>query len=1074
MPSTSDNANANQTQSDATPPVADAAMEIEMPFPSLTALRSAHNALLERHRTEAEEEAFWQDVKGFLYRGRATGMLLDNEEDRWAVQSLLDYWAATAISVGQTMPDAVLVDFDPTLAPEIPDDRCPYVGLAAFREYQQPYFFGRQQLVDTVMVNVATDRLLAIIGSSGSGKSSIMLAGVIPLLKQGAIAAQDGHPASDQWRYSQRLVPGSNPLANLGRAIVPKGEDGQLDVTVASKFAFVADGCRREPDYLVKLINETGDTPFVLIIDQFEEIFTLCTDEAERHAFIENLIALIQSPGARHTVILTMRTDFESFVARLPEFQTHFEEAIIRVTPLNAAELRAVIEQPAAMIGLKFEEGVVDALVQDVLGEPAALPLLQFTLLKLWEKRDRNRITWDTYKTLGGGRLALARSADQLYESLIPEEQLTARRILLRLVRPGDGLEITSNRVRRTVFYQTGEARDRLDRVLQRLVDADLLRLSAGEKPADDQIEVAHEALVRNWPRLVGWLEDERGRIRERLRLTAAAEQWLKLDRDPGALLRGALLDDARRHPDLSELEEAFIAASVEAKQAAEREREIAHQRELEQAHALAAEQQERAEAEREWAEYQTFSAAKLRQRAFLLGFSTVAALLLAALAIWLGNTATAQRIEAEANAAAAVTAQQDAYNQAATAAAASTETYQQAAMANAAQRTAVAAQETAESDADLARTAVAVAVAEQTKVAHARGALADTVQELTNLLTVVAPPDAVATNEAIPIATPIPATPTRLVDVETPPLAQSTELTAAVVAYQSIRQLAIPTLSPQLANVSSAVVLTVSESSTDAVAIGAPVAPDIATDEPVTVTDNNDTDIDNEVIVVPAPDIASDQPLTSTASTGNSVSVTEIVTEVLPLLPNITALVPPIEMKLYAEPNVDAAVVEIVRGPQRLSLIEARSYWVKVFVDSEISLPGEQAIVSTVPAERGQIGWMQAWDLNYVGDPAMLPAELRYLVIKEAELPFVNGQVVGPETVEGYPLIEGLTAEFTELITVPVGSEVTLISYRNLTPAEATESAPVVWFYLSVVDPGGANQIWRGYLPAVVIAPAE
>lgn len=136
---------------------------------------------------------------------------------------------------------------------------------------------------------------------------------------------------------------------------------------------------------------------------------------------------------------------------------------------------------------------------------------MQFTLLKLWKQRDRNRITWETYKRLGGGRFGIGRRrADHLYEHLIPEDQVTARRILLRLVRPSDGLEVTSNRVRQGVLYQTGEARDRVERVLQKLVDADLVRLTTGERPEDTQVEVAHEALVRNWPRLVGWLEDER------------------------------------------------------------------------------------------------------------------------------------------------------------------------------------------------------------------------------------------------------------------------------------------------------------------------------------------------------------------------------------------------------------------------------------------------------------------------------------------------------------------------------------------------------------------------------------
>jgi len=1061
MPSTADSANPNVANADA-PPTA----SIEMPFPSLSALRSAHNALLDHHRTQAEDERFWQEVTSFLQRGRATGMLLDTEEDRWAVQSLLDYWAATAISVGRTMPDAVLVDFDPSLAPEIPDDRCPYVGLAAFRENQQPYFFGRQQLVEAFMTKIVTDRLLAIIGSSGSGKSSIVLAGLIPALKQGAIAEQDGTPASDQWRYSERMVPGSDPLANLGRAIVPKDTEGNRGTALAPQFAAVADGCRRESDYLVKLLNESGETPFVLIVDQFEELFTLCNDDEIRHAFINNLLALIESPGPQHRVVLTMRTDFESFVARLPNFQQYFEEAIIRVTPLNAAELRAVIERPAAMVGLKFEDGVVDALVQDVLGEPAALPLLQFTLLKLWERRDRNRITWDTYKELGGGRLALARSADKLYNNLIPEEQVTARRILLRLVRPGDGLEITSNRVRRTVLYQTGEARDRVDRVLNRLIEADLLRLSPGEKPQDDQIEVAHEALVRNWPRLVGWLEDERGRIRERLRLTEAAEQWLKLDRDPGALLRGTLLEDARRHPDLNELEETFVQASIAAKEAAERERELVHQRELEQARALAEEQRERAESERDWAEYQTLSAAKLRQRAWMLGLITVVALLLAALAVWLGNVATTQRNEAEENSATAIAAQQDAFEQAATAAAASTETFQQAAMARAAQQTAVAAQATAEEDANRARTAVAVAVAEQTKVAHARSALADTVQELTNLLTVVAPQDVIVTGEPRAVATPIPATPTPLARVETP-LSPTTEMEAADEAYASIRQMTTPTVPSTSNRLPATGAVTVSAVNTSTVIIREPVISDTA----VVVTDTS-----GGIPLPSAPLDATDRPPTSTVGSNGAVTETiavavpptstDTMTEVLPLLPDIAALVPRIEVNLYAEPNVDADVLLTVRGPMQVSLLEAQSYWVKVLVE-DIDAQGDHQ-------HQGQIGWMQSWDLNYLGDPAVLPAELRYLVIKEAELPFIYGQVIGPENTPGYPLIEALTAEVTELITVPVGSEVTLISYRNLTPPGATDVEPIVWFYVSVADPAGENRIWRGYLPSVVIAPEQ
>jgi hypothetical protein len=176
-----------------------------------------------------------------------------------------------------------------------------------------------------------------------------------------------------------------------------------------------------------------------------------------------------------------MRADFESLVSRVPDLQAHFERNIFRVTPLNAAELRSSIEAPAALIGLKFEQGLVDTLLQDILGEPAALPLLQFTLLKLWECRERNYIMWDAYRRLGGGRLALANSANAFFDGLIPEQQVTARRILLRLVRASDGLEITSNRVRMELLYRTGEAEDRVNRVLERLIDARLVRVTQGD-----------------------------------------------------------------------------------------------------------------------------------------------------------------------------------------------------------------------------------------------------------------------------------------------------------------------------------------------------------------------------------------------------------------------------------------------------------------------------------------------------------------------------------------------------------------------------------------------------------------
>ena len=1002
------------------PPDAPSAPTIEdtiEPFPSLSALRAAHSSLLEAHRTQATLPDFWATVELFLRRGQAAGALLDNEGDRGAAQSLLDYWTATAYSVGRKVADALLFDFDPTLAPEIPDDRCPYVGLAAFREGQGAYFFGRRQLVETLIAKVATDRLLAIVGPSGSGKSSVVLAGLLTALKAGAVGATVASAPSDQWRYSARLVPGSDPLTNLARAIQPTQSIDTFDVALAAKFVFAADNMRRTGDALVKLVAESGTAPLLLIVDQFEELFTLCTDEGLRRAFIDNLLELIQTPDARHTVILTMRTDFESYVVRLPAFEPFFDAAIVRVTPLNAAELRDAIERPAALVGLKFEAGVVDGLVQDLLGEPAALPLLQFTLLKLWEQRERNRITWEAYRRLGGGRLALARSADQLYEKLIPEEQLTARRILLRLVRPSEGLEITSNRVRRAVLYQTGEARDRVDRVLARLIDADLLRLSPGDKAEDTQVEVAHEALVRNWPRLVGWLEDERGRLRERLRLTEAAEQWLKVGRDPGALLRGALLEDAQRHPDLNEVEQAFVAASLMARQAAEAEREAARQRELAQARALAAEQAERANAEREWAEYQMRAATKLRQRAWSLGTITVVALLLAGIAVWLTIVANQQNQTVNEQRAAAETARADALNQAATAGAASTIAVQQAATADAASTlafqkagTAIAAQFAALSDAKLARTAEAMAVAEQTKAAHIVAALDYTGQQLTDIQAII--DNALGTTTAVgddPTPTPR-ATPT-------PVAATALTITRAIAPTTTL------SLAPELT-----LPLTVSAALVDP-----------------------DTIILTQVI---------------------STSITGVVSRAAAPLLGITALVPDIDVALYAEPRDDAPVLATLRAPLTLPILQATSYWVEVLVAGETA------------ADVAQIGWVQAWLLTYQGDATMLPAELRYLVIDRekaatapnADLPFTYGVVISVDGAAGYALRDAPNHAATEVSWSPVDTPVTLLFAVGAKPGDLIkEPAAAVdepWYFVSMIDPGGANLIWRGYLLAAVVAP--
>ncbi|MCL6540144.1 MAG: hypothetical protein K6T87_06080 [Roseiflexus sp.] len=552
-------------------------------FPSFAALRAAHAEMLRRLHEEGLTTALLSRAAEIIARGSATGVILDDEDERTAAQSLLDYWATILIRKGYEPPDATLDEFDPSFASELDDSQCPYVGLDPFREEDAARFFGRRRLVGFLVARLTERRMLALVGPSGAGKSSVVRAGLIPALKQNAI------PGSSTWRYVPIVTPGEQPLFHLARAwrqLTGQPDDQAQSEELAERF--------RDPQQVVAAFD--GTEPVVLVVDQMEELFTLTDDESDRRAFVAAMVALVECPSPRHTVIMTLRSDFESFIALEPALQQWMEQARVQLLPLSASEMREAIERPAELVGLKFEPGVVEALLHDTLGEPAALPLLQFSLLKLWDARDRNRVTWQAYQQIGGGRQALARSADALYNSLIPEDQVTARRILLRMVRPGEGLAITSNRIRRDQLYRAGEARDRVDRVLERLVAARLVRLAPGDTPGGAQVEIAHEALVHNWPTLVGWLEDERAAIATRRRLEAKAAEWVRLGGGAAGLLDEVQLAEAERWLNSAEaaylgFDEALLDLVIASRTVIDQARhaqEDQRRRELEQAQALA------------------------------------------------------------------------------------------------------------------------------------------------------------------------------------------------------------------------------------------------------------------------------------------------------------------------------------------------------------------------------------------------------------------------------------------------------------------------------------------------------
>lgn len=527
-------------------------------FRSLNALRAAHTELLRelgRHDDDSLPEPFIAQIREFLQRGEATGVLLDVDEDRTDAQTLLNYWTTVLYGAGVVARPTLLADFDPAASRQIVGDISPYVGLRAFVQKEGPVFFGRRPLVQRITAWLESHRFAALVGLSGSGKSSLVRAGVVPALREGAVTG------SPDWRYLEPMVPGADPVRSLAEVTLPSGtsvEEWQAIVGV-------------DDDRFVRAL---GTVPVVLIVDQLEELFTISRPKAACDAFVLQLSKLVKVREPRHTVIVTLRSDFEAALLRYPGLAELFSgDAVVRVPPLDPAGLRNAIERPAARQGVSFEDGLVGELVQQVLGEPAGLPLLQFTLLKLWEAREGKTITWNAYRSLGGNvREILASSASRTYESFkLEEDRRTVEQVLKKLIAPGVGGEVTSKRLPRAELYPEDTARDRVERVLDILVTEGLLRVTPGSDREADQIEITHEALLRNWPLLTDWIAEDRDRQRKRLQFAAAAEWWLFNGEHPSGLLTGLRLAEAEQYENLKPEEQRFVSASRSAAESSRR-----------------------------------------------------------------------------------------------------------------------------------------------------------------------------------------------------------------------------------------------------------------------------------------------------------------------------------------------------------------------------------------------------------------------------------------------------------------------------------------------------------------------
>ena len=621
-------------------------------FPSVVAVSQTHRELLRRYRRGGQDDPDVVDeIEQFINHACATGFILDNEEDRWATQGLIDYWTTVLYRLGRDSFDTSLEEFDSDNAPDLPDEACPYLGLGAFSTGEQDRFFGRDRLIEEAVNAVEKQHYMVAVGPSGSGKSSLVLAGVLPALQNGVIEG------SDEWLYLPTFTPGENPLANLA-TILYNEPDPKVE-TIRQ--------LRRGPEVLYEQLTILAEAQHastaVLFIDEFEELFTLCLDENIRNDFIANLVHAFERPDARHRLIIACHSDFENQVNRWPRLKKIFTHATVRVTPPTAVELRDVIAKPAAEVGLRFDAGLIDRLLQDVSGERLALPLLQFTLLNLWDNRDRNRISWEIYNRVGGGRASLVAQARQFYSELSAHDKLIAQRIFLALVDPSGEAGTNLLRVTRGELLRVGGSPERITAVLDQIEHKRLVRLVSGGVEGNEQYELVHDALTQDWPELVEWLDEKRFEHRQRLRLRAAAQQWQTTGHDASALWRGALLQDAKQYSNLNDLEQTFLTASVEAEEAQARAREIALQREIEQARILAKAEGERAAALEALAQQTAQSNRRLIVLAVILALFGTLTLVMSVIAFNQRNEATQQAQAAQASEDRAVAARITAVN---------------------------------------------------------------------------------------------------------------------------------------------------------------------------------------------------------------------------------------------------------------------------------------------------------------------------------------------------------------------------------------------------------------------------
>ncbi|WP_158278906.1 TIR domain-containing protein [Leucothrix arctica] len=459
----------------------------------------------------------------------------------------------------------------------------PYRGLQYFDIEHAPFFFGRGEVTQLLLRHIQPvdklispceefePRFLAIIGASGSGKSSLARAGLLAALQNSAL------PDSNDW---PQLVfkPGEKPLQSLAVAI-----NAHLSLKSRWDTRELIEKFHKEPlqlhDLGLEWLHGDDSRYLVILADQFEEVFTLCHDEKERQSLLNNLLSAAAESTGRIIVVLTLRADFYANCSAYPQLSRCLESQQYLLNTMNEDELREAIVLPTRRMGCELEAGLIQVILQDVKQQPSSLPLLQYALMQLWEQRKSRTLRLEDYQQFGGLVGALEQRANQIYEGFSPEFQKQCRLIFRRLVQPGAGTEDTRRRSKLEEF----EGQDDSQWVIQTLTDARLL--TTQRKDGLAFVEVSHEALIRGWSQLREWIDEDREQLRLQHQVSSATQDWVKHGEKNSWLFTGSRLAVAEEWLSsgicaANDLEQRFIAASLDLRDTEKRE-ELRKQKQL-------------------------------------------------------------------------------------------------------------------------------------------------------------------------------------------------------------------------------------------------------------------------------------------------------------------------------------------------------------------------------------------------------------------------------------------------------------------------------------------------------------